>query len=97
MAIKADDWFRALMTTNDESPMFGPTVQMLAQSHGVAEDYVKALVRDEKQREAGMATAVEATPGDLLSEEWAAFLTPAESADDPDFRTRHVGITNAKG
>lgn len=94
MAIKADDWFRALMTTNDESPMFGMTVEMLAQSHGVVKDYVKALVRDEKQRAAGRATSVEATPGDLLGEEWAAFLTPAENAEDPHFRTRHVGLTS---
>ncbi|MDN2495889.1 DUF1998 domain-containing protein [Nocardia nova] len=94
MAIKADEWFRALMTTNEESPMFGPTVQMLADRHEVAEDYVKALARDEKQREAGRATAVEATPGDLLSEEWAAFLTPSDNSDDPHFRTRHVGLTS---
>ncbi|MFE3317558.1 DrmB family protein [Nocardia sp. NPDC059195] len=93
MAIKADDWFRPLMTTNEESPMFGLTVQMLAERHDVAEDYVKALARDEKQREAGRATAVEATPGDLLSEEWAAFLTPSDNSDDPHFRTRHVGLT----
>lgn len=93
MSIKADDWFRALMTTNEESPMFAPTVQMLAQSHGATEDYVKALARDEKQRESGKASAVEANPGDLLGEEWAAFLTPSENSDDPDFRTRHVALT----
>lgn len=92
MAIKADDWFRALMTATEESPMFGMTVQMLARSHEVTEEYVKALVRDELQREAGKGTAVEATPGDLLSEEWAAFLTPSDNSEDPHFRTRHVGL-----
>ncbi|MBF6095723.1 DrmB family protein [Nocardia cyriacigeorgica] len=94
MAIKADDWFRPLMTVNEDAPMFGPTVQTLAERHDVTEDYVKALARDEKQREAGRATAVEATPGDLLSEEWAAFLTPMENSDDRYFRTRHVGLTS---
>lgn len=97
MAIKADDWFRALMTTNEEAPVFAFAVQTLADSHGVANDYVKALVRDEKQRGAGRATTVEATPGDLLGEEWAAFLTPSDNADDPYFRTRHVGLTSGGG
>jgi hypothetical protein len=97
MAVKADDWFRALLTTNDESPMFEPTVQMLARSHDVSGDYVKALVRDELQREAGRGTTVEATPGDLLSEEWAAFLTPMDNDDDPHFRTRHVELTFHSG
>lgn len=92
MAIKGDDWFRALMTTNEESPVFLPTVQMLARTHDVTDEYVKALVRDEKQREAGRATAVEATPGDLLGEEWAAFLTPSDNSEDPYFRTRHIGL-----
>lgn len=97
MTIKADDWFRALMTTNEESPMFAPTVHMLAQTHNVTDDFVKALARDEKQREAGRATTVEATPGDLLGEEWAAFLTPSDNSDDPHFRTRHVGLTVGSG
>ncbi|MEB3032089.1 DUF1998 domain-containing protein [[Mycobacterium] nativiensis] len=95
MAIKGDDWFRAIMTANEDSPMFAMTVQTLAQAHDVTEAFVKALVRDEKQRDAGKATTVEATPGDLLSEEWAAFLTPSENAEDPDFCTRHVALTAA--
>lgn len=93
LAIKADNWFRALMTANEDAPVFEMTVQMLADTHGVTTDYVKALARDEKQREAGKATTVEATPGDLLGEEWAAFLTPSDNSDDPHFRTRHVGLT----
>jgi disulfide oxidoreductase YuzD len=97
LAIKADDFFRPLLTVNEDAPMFGMMVQQLADVHGVDPGFVKALARDEKQRDAGMATAVEATPGDLLGEEWAAFLTPAENADDPDFRTRHVGLTVGTG
>ena len=95
MAVKADNWFRALMTTNDDSPVYAPTIQMLADAHGVTKEYVAALVRDEKQREAGRATTVDATPGDLRSEEWAAFLTPSDNLEDPDFRTRHVELTEA--
>lgn len=92
MAIKADDWFRPLLTVNEDAPMFGQMIKVLADGHTVAPEFVLALVRDEKQREAGKATAVEATPGDLLSEEWAAFLTPGEEVDDPQFRIRHVGL-----
>ena len=55
--------------------MFAMMVETLVEAHDVTPEYVKALVRDEKQREAGQATDVEATPGDLLGEEWAAFLT----------------------
>lgn len=93
LAIKADDFFRPLLTVNEDAPMFDMMVQMLANGHGVDPGFVKALARDEKQREAGLATAVEATPGDLLGEEWAAFLTPTENSDDPHFRTRHVSLT----
>lgn len=97
MAIKADDFFRPLLTVNEEAPMFDMMVQTLAGGHGVTPDFVKALTRDEKQREAGKATTVEANPGDLLGEEWAAFLTPSENSDDPHFRTRHVGLTVSNG
>lgn len=93
MAIKADPWFFALMSAGEASPIFDQTIQTLADAHGVTADYVSALFRDEKQREAGKATVVEATPEDLRSEEWAAFLTPSDNLDDPDFRTRHVGLT----
>lgn len=97
LAIKADDFFRPLLTVNENAPMFDMMVQTLANGHGVDPGFVKALARDEKQREAGMTTAVEATPGDLLGEEWAAFLTPTENSDDPHFRTRHVGLTVGAG
>ncbi|WP_152185454.1 DUF1998 domain-containing protein [Segeticoccus rhizosphaerae] len=93
MTIKADAFFRPLLTVNESAPMFDMMVQTLASGHGVDPDFVRALARDEKQREAGMATAVEATPGDLLAEEWAAFLTPSDNSDDLHFRTRHVGLT----
>jgi len=93
LAIKGDDFFRPLLTVNEDAPMFDMMVQTLADAHGVTPDFVKALARDEKQREAGKATTVDATPGDLLGEEWAAFLTPSENSDDPHFRTRHVGLT----
>lgn len=94
MEIKADDWFRPLLTVNDGAPMYQHAVEQLARTHGVSEEFVRAIVRDEKQREAGRATTVEATPGDLLSEEWAAFLTPSDTSDGADFRTRHVGLTD---
>lgn len=93
MAIKADDFFRPLLSVNEDAPMYDMMLQTLAAGHGVSAEFVNALARDEKQREAGKATAVEATPGDLLSEEWAAFLTPSDNADDPYFRTRHVDLT----
>ncbi|MFJ4171663.1 DrmB family protein [Paenarthrobacter sp. NPDC089714] len=97
LAIKADDFFRPLLTVNEAAPMFDMMVQTLANGHEVDPGFVKALARDEKQREAGMATAVVATPGDLLGEEWAAFLTPTENSDDPHFRTRHVSLTVGTG
>ncbi|OBB67100.1 DUF1998 domain-containing protein [Mycolicibacterium monacense] len=92
LAIKASAWFQALLTVNEGAPQYAVAAQMLADEHDVSIDFVKALARDEKQRESGRATAVDATPGDLLSEEWAAFLTPTDTDDDPDFRTRHVGL-----
>ena len=72
--------------------MFDMMVETLVKAHDVTPEYVKGLVRDEKQREAGKATTVEATPGDLLGEEWAAFLTELDNSDDPHFRTRHVDL-----
>ncbi|TDD71768.1 hypothetical protein [Actinomadura rubrisoli] len=92
LAIKADPMFRALMGMNDAAPIYDQMIEMLGDAHDASTDYVAALVRDEKQREAGRATAVEATPGDLLSEEWAAFLTEMDNEDDPYFRTRHVDL-----
>ncbi|WP_434447606.1 DrmB family protein [Lentzea sp. E54] len=94
MAVKADDFFRPLLSTNEDNPMFDMIVDTLARGHDVSPDFIKALVRDEKQREAGRATAVEANPGDLLSEEWAAFLTDTDNSDDPYFRTRHVDLVS---
>ncbi|PKH38457.1 DUF1998 domain-containing protein [Nocardioides alpinus] len=92
LAIKADDFFRPLLGVNEDAPMFDMMVETLVKAHGVTTEYVKGLVRDEKQREAGKATTVEATPGDLLGEEWAAFLTEMDNSDDPHFRTRHVDL-----
>lgn len=97
LEIKADPFFRPLLTVNEDAPMFSMMVQTLADGHEVSPGFVKALARDEKQREAGMATAVNAAPGDLLGEEWAAFLTPTENSDDHHFRTRHVGLTAGTG
>lgn len=92
LAIKADPMFLVLMGMNDDAPIFDQMIEMLGDAHEAKSDYVVALVRDEKQREAGKATSVEATPGDLLSEEWAAFLTEMDNDDDPHFRTRHVDL-----
>jgi hypothetical protein len=92
MAVKADPFFRPLLAVEEDAPMFGMMVQRLADGYGVDAEFVKALARDEKQREAGLATVVEAAPGDLLGEEWAAFLTPSDNSDDRHFRTRHVGL-----
>lgn len=92
LAIKADDFFRPLLGVSEDAPMFDMMVETLVKAHDVTPQYVKGLVRDEKQREAGRATTVEATPGDLLGEEWAAFLTELDNSDDPHFRTRHVDL-----
>jgi hypothetical protein len=94
MTIKADDFFRPLVGTNEDSPAFNVMVETLADTHNVSHDFIKALVRDEKQREAGRATAVDATPGDLLGEEWASFLTDIDNSDDLYFRTRHVDLVS---
>ncbi|WP_216693732.1 DUF1998 domain-containing protein [Dietzia psychralcaliphila] len=92
LAIKADDFFRPLLGVSEDGPMFNMMVDTLADKHAATPGYVRGLVRDEKQRESGKATAVEATPGDLLGEEWAAFLTELDNFDDPHFRTRHVEL-----
>lgn len=92
LEIKNDNWFRALLTIDDGAPQATMTVEILAQSYDVGADYIKALARDERQRASGKATTVEATPGDLLSEEWAAFMTDMSNRDDPSFRTRHVQL-----
>ena len=71
--------------------MFVMMIDTLARGHSVSVDFVRALVRDEKQREAGRATAVEATPGDLLGEEWAAFLFLRKNVKGPHAeRWRHI-------
>ncbi|GAA1955145.1 DUF1998 domain-containing protein [Nocardioides panacihumi] len=92
LEIKNDAWFRALLTLEDGAPQVDMTVDILAQTCGVSKDYIKGLARDERQRAQGRATTVEATPGDLLSEEWAAFLTEMQNSDDRNFRTRHVDL-----
>jgi hypothetical protein len=92
LEIKNDAWFRALLTLDDGAPQVDMAADMLAQTFAVSKEYVKGLARDERQRAAGKATSVEATPGDLLSEEWAAFITEMSNADDPNFRTRHVEL-----
>lgn len=89
LLVKADTWFGPLLTIDESAPQAQLTVQIIASNCGVTEEYVLALARDERLKAAGKATAVDATPGDLLAEEWAAFLT---EADDPSFRTRHVGL-----
>lgn len=96
LAIKADSMFLALMEMSEDIPVYSALIDTLADTHDASGSYVTALVRDEKRREAGKATAVEATPGDLLSEEWAAFLTDMDNQDDPDFRTRHVDLVGGQ-
>jgi hypothetical protein len=97
LEVKNDNWYRMLFTVNEQSPHFPMIVQTLVDAHGVTAEFVRALVRDEKAQEAGQGTAVSAEPGDLLGEEWAAFVTPfADDADqDDDFKTRHVGLGSA--
>lgn len=92
LEVKNDAWFRALLTLEDGAPQVDMTVDILAQTYGVSKDYIKGLARDERHRAQGRATTVEATPGDLLSEEWAAFLTEIRNGDDRNFRTRHVEL-----
>lgn len=92
LEIKADNWFRALISVDEGSPQADMTVDILHGTYSVTKDYIKALARDERQRAAGKATTVDATPGDLLSEEWAAFLTEVDEGHDQNFRTRHVEL-----
>ena len=42
LAIKADDFFRALLGVNEDAPMFDMMVETLANAHDVTPDYVKA-------------------------------------------------------
>ncbi|MGZ4531337.1 MAG: DrmB family protein [Mycobacteriaceae bacterium] len=91
LEIKNDTWYAPLLTVNLDSPQAAMMVEQLANLHEVSEDYVRDIVRDDKARAEGKATAVAATSGDLLGEEWAAFVTP-DASDDPDFQTRHVGL-----
>lgn len=97
VAVKADPLFAALLGMNSEAPFFDIAVEQLAGQHEVSSEFATALVRDEKERAAGKGTVVAATPGDLLSEEWAAFLTEQQGDDDPDFRTRHVALVTGIG
>lgn len=91
LEVKNDDWYRGLLTVSDESPMFAMTVDQLASTHQVTPDFVRALVDDDKAKAQGHGTVVTAQPGDLLAEEWAAFVTPT-TVDNDDFKTRHVGL-----
>lgn len=92
LTIKADPLFAVLMPMDRQAPMFPIAVEQLAAQHRVSTEFVIALLRDEAERAAGRGTVVAATPGDLLDEEWAAFLTEQQDDDDPDFRTRHVQL-----
>ncbi|MCU7730917.1 DUF1998 domain-containing protein [Actinoplanes sp. KI2] len=91
LEIKNDKWYSGLLTTNPESPMARMAVETLAAAYDVTEDFVRALVADDKAKEQGLGTVVTANPGDLLGEEWAAFVTP-QTQDSDDFKTRHVGL-----
>jgi Domain of unknown function (DUF1998) len=93
LAIRNDPWWPALLTLDEAHMNFTNTVNMIAQPNDVPAEFVVSLYRDEKRREAGLATAAAATPGDLLSEEWAAFITPMEEGSGTrDFSTRRVGL-----
>jgi hypothetical protein len=98
LEIKNDDWYRPLMTVTEESPMFEMMVTTLVANYDVTSEFVIGLVRDDKARDAGRATTVTAASGDLLGEEWAAFVSPA-TEEDRDFKIRHVdlGDTTAAG
>ena len=91
LEIKNDSFFPPLMTVNEGAPMFEMMLEQLANTYDVQVEFVKALVQDEKAREAGRATIVTAQSGNLLSEEWAAFVTPS-TVEHHDFKTRHVGF-----
>jgi DNA-directed RNA polymerase subunit M/transcription elongation factor TFIIS len=94
LEIKNSIWYRPLLGLNEAAPQYPDIVQMLVETHGVTTEFVRALIRDEKAQEAGRGTAVSAEPGDLLGEEWAAFVTPFvdDAEQDDDFKTRHVGL-----
>ncbi|NMO53847.1 DUF1998 domain-containing protein [Actinoplanes sp. TBRC 11911] len=94
LEIKNSIWYLPLLSVNEDSEQFSFIVQTMATGHGVTAEFIRALVRDEKAQEAGRGTAVSAQPGDLLGEEWAAFVTPfaSEEDQDEDFRTRHLGL-----
>lgn len=91
LEVKNDQWYLGLMTANEESPIFEMAVTQLADTHDVTPEFVIGLVRDDKARDAGRATAVSAASGDLLGEEWAAFVSPA-TEEDRDFKIRHVDL-----
>lgn len=90
LEVQNDSFFLAALDA--EGPMLDFLVVQLASNHEVDESFVRALVSDEQRRRAGNETVVDAPPGDLLAEEWAAFLSPTEDPDHPDFVTRHVGL-----
>lgn len=91
LEVKNDQWYLGLMTAEEGHPMFTMTINNLAVTHGVTPEFVIGLFRDDKARDAGRATPVAATSGDLLGEEWAAFVSPA-AEEDKDFKIRHVGL-----
>lgn len=90
LAIQNDTFFPAALDA--EGTVFEFLVQQLAAKHETDESFIRTLIADEKRRQAGNATVVDAPPGDLLAEEWAAFLSPTEDPDHPDFVTRHVNL-----
>lgn len=91
LEIMNDALFPALLSVNEDSPATPVMIDQLVSAHDVTAELVRALLRDERSRQEGRATVVDATSGDLLSEEWAAFITP-DADDSVDFRTRHVGL-----
>ncbi|MDF6103644.1 DUF1998 domain-containing protein [Gordonia hongkongensis] len=90
LEIQNDPFFPAALGA--EGMLLDHMVTQLASNHGTEESFIRALIADEQRRQAGNATVVDAPPGDLLAEEWAAFLSPTEDPDHPDFVTRHVKL-----
>ncbi len=91
LEVKNDPWYLGLMTAGEGQPMFTMTVTTLAATYDVTPEFVIGLFRDDKARDAGRATQVSAASGDLLGEEWAAFVSPA-TEEEENFKIRHVGL-----
>ena len=92
LEVQNDPMFEAVLSAEAGSVVAEFLITQMAETHDLDEIFLRSSRCGRAPTPGRFRDRVEASPGDLLGEEWAAFLTPTDDPDHPDFVTRHVGL-----